>query len=868
MRILLLLLLFCSAGGMAAAQEKLLRTKYQPPKKTASIAEFLQDANSRSGIVIEYSSASFDAGKIVQLTGNETTIGSMLQKVLYGQRVKLLEHNNKIILVPSNEVFSISHFLPAQYSLYGYVKEFATNEPLISAAIYEPATQRGVLSNSQGYFNFFLPEGKHIVEISYGGLQTTTVELDMKGNLRKDISLILKYDTLAPVVVQTESAMKGSSGNISGEHASSRGFMNDDDPLQYLYLSPGLQNASYSFSGFQVRGGGTDENLFLLDGNPVYNPTHLLGAISILNPTVIKSMRFYQSDFPARFGGSLSSVLDVYTKQGNMKRWQGEVNVGLLAGSLTLEGPLVKDKVAVMISGRKNIPLSFLQSLQDGVTADFYDAHFRLSAIISPRNKLAVNVYKGEDKLTNTGKYVGNLNRWGNTIGSLGWNVLLGRRSFIHTTANFSHYDNLGVFQYTLFERDDEAEADEDEEPEEDQSLETKYIGTFSSLKNYNIQTQAEVYATGKLKFNGGIKLSQTTIKPFDSRVTSFLDDDEDNFVSFAPLTFEEIAGYAEAEIKAGKKLFLKPGLRVSAYQLEDYRTIAFQPRAFISYNIFPRHKVYASFSKMNQFLHLVTNPYAGANRDLWVPSTNNLPTEESEIYNIGYTFKSKSNWRFAVDGYYKKLKNVTNYAEGKSTFINSTNWEQNIELGNGRSYGAELTFQKTGEKILWQAGYALSWSHRQFESINNGKEFPYKYDHRHSASIGLNYSVSPHIDISGLWSMATGNVFTIGGLAFADTVAQVPDDPIDDYQFIYQYDESDQYRAKSYQRYDVAVVYHSLKGKKLYSSIKAGVYNINGSDKQYSYNLRGALRSKSIHVRTGANVFDVIPYLSYTLRF
>jgi hypothetical protein len=871
MKCLLLLLIFTGIGEALIAQEKLLHKTYHPQKSRATIVEFLDELNKRSGIVIEYSSGSFDANKMVRLNGNEITIGSVLQSVLYGQHVKLVEHNNKIILAPSANSFNLDNFLPASYSFYGYVQEDATREPLVSATIYEPASQRGVVSNNQGYFNFVLPAGRHTVEISYGGLQPMTLGIDINSNLRKDISLSGIKDTLATVIVEPEASIKDGAVNIKNSRTYSDGLMNEDDPLQYLYLNPGLQNASYSFSGFQVRGGGTGENLFLLDGNPVYNPTHLLGAISILNPTVMKSMRFYKSDFPARLSGSLSSVLDVYTRQGNMKKWEGEVHAGLLASSLTLEGPLIKNKVAVMISARKNIPLGFYQSLQDGSTSDFYDAHFKISAIVSPKSKFAINFYKGEDQLKQQGKYVNNLQRWGNVVGSLGWNYILGSRSFINTTVNYSHYQNLASFQYTLFDNDEDADDDDDDddEIEEDLSLETKFIGTYSSIKNYSAKSQAEIYVSKKLKLNTGARLSQTIIKPFESKITNTIEEDEANFILFDALQFEELSFYTEAEIKLGKKLFMKLGIHANAYHLQDYQTVALQPRFFISYRLDASHRVFASYSKMNQFLHLVTSPYAGANRDLWVPSTQNLKSESSEIYNLGYAFHKRSKWGISVDGYYKLLNNVTNYAEGKSTFINSADWEQHIELGKGRTYGVELTLKKISEKLSWQAGYGLSWSWRQFESINNGKEFPYKYDHRHTANFGLTYALSKRMNISGLWSYAAGNVYTQGKLVFTDTLQQVPDDAlINDYQFLYHYEENNQYRAKSYQRYDLSIVYHSLKEKRIYSSFKAGVYNINGASDQYSYNLRGSLSSKSIQIKTGTSVFNLIPYLSYTLKF
>ncbi len=836
MRIFLFIFLLSAIGEDAIAQKKLLIQPYHTNLKKASIANFLQDINKQSGIVLEYSSASIDGNKIVQLNGNENTIGNVLQTILRGQYVKLMEHNNKIIIVPSKEIFSISNYLPAQYSFYGYVKETETSEPLVSAAIYEPATRRGVVSNNQGYFNFFLSEGKHLVVISYSGFEPQTILLDIRDNQRKDISLSLKKDSLVVVTVQSETPVKDGSIVLLDDNNSSTMLMNEDDPLQYLYMSPGLQNASYSFSGFQVRGGGTDENLFLLDGNLVYNTTHMLGAISILNPTVIKSMRFYKSDFPARLGGSLSSVLDVYTKQGNMKNWEGEIHAGLLAAAVTLEGPLVKDKVAIMVSGRKNIPLPFYESLQDGVTSNFYDAQLRLSAIVNDNNKLALNFYTGGDQLRQTGSYVNNLHKWGNTLGSITWNYLLGNKSYLNTSINYSRYQNLTSSQYSVFETDEDEEMGE--EGDEELDIETMFLGTYSFIKNYNAKSEAEIYISRKLKINTGLRFGQTTIKPLEAKITELEDDDEEGFISFEPLQYEDLSMYAEPEIKVGNNFFVKPGIRASAYWLEDYHTIAFQPRLYAAYRINNFFKLFASYSKMNQFLHLVLNPYAGANRDQWLPSTENVLPESSEIYNAGFIYKPNKEWSILMDAYYKRLLNVTNYAEGKSTFINSENWEQSIELGKGRSYGAEFTIKKSGDKFFLQSSYALSWSWRQFAGINNGEEFPYKYDHRHAANIGMMYTISPRLDISGLWSFASGNIYTQDGIVFTDSLQAAPngDELINAYQFTYSYSPNNQYRAKSYQRYDLSITYHSLKGKKLFSSLKVGMYNINGAEDQYAY--------------------------------
>lgn len=835
---------------------------YHSQKSNGTIAEFLQELNEYSGTVLEYSSSSFDANKQIQLNGDETTVGKLLQKVLDGQHVKLLEYNNKIILAPSPEPFNIQEFLPVRYSVFGYIKEATSKEPLTEATVYDPATQRGTVSNNYGYYNLLLPEGKHIIQFSYTGLQPVTLELNVHGNTKKDISLEISKGSFEKVViVQSEGAPADGSVKIMSGKRIPNVLAGEADPVRAAYLIPGVQNIVSSFTGFQVRGGGIDENLFLLDGNPVYNPTHLLGALSIINPTVLKTLRFYKSDFPARLSGSLSSVMDVYTKDGNMESWHGDASAGLLAASLTLEGPVSKNKTAIMLSARKNISLPFYKSFSDGVTANFYDAHFKMTSILNDRNKLNLNLYKGEDQFWQTGKDINNLHKWGNTLASAGWNYLLGSRSFINTSVNLTRYENLGGFQYTLYKDDNE-----------EQVVQTKSVGTLSSIQQLNAKSQAEIFVSKKMKFNAGIQAAQILIKPFDTKISSVLEQDKSSFTSFDPLNCQELSGYFESEIKLQKRLFVRPGLHVTAYQFNDYRTIALQPRFYLAYHVLPRHVVYGSYSRMSQFLHLVTNPFLSFNRDLWVPSTQNLQPEWSDIYNVGYSFNQHKGLRFSLDVYYKSLNNVTNYAEGKTMFISNTNWEQSIETGKGRSYGAEWMAEKKGKKFSWQCAYALSWSWRQFESINQGKEFPYKYDRRHTANAEVMYAITAHVDASALWTFSTGDAYTLPSQIYPDfdNAQQVstPGDPLDNYRFTYYSANVNQYRTKPYQRYDASFVWHSEKGKKLYSELTAGVYNINGSEDQYSYSLRGSLSSRSIIVKTGNSVFKMMPYVSYSLKF
>lgn len=860
--LLLLIIIFVGFHVGTFAQKKILSRTYNAKRTTATVAEFLEEIKQYSGIILEYSSNNLEANKLIKLNGDENTIGELLEKVLDSQHLKLLEQNDKIILVPSPEQFTLQEYLPARYTLFGYIKEENSKEPLIDATIYESDSQRGIMSNSYGYFNLSLTEGIHHIIITYAGMEPVVLDVDMHHNLRKDISLSIKKESYSSVVVQSESEAKDASMKLATKKLAPYNFlMGEADPVRAAYILPGVKNVPEAFNGFLVRGGGTDENLFLLDGNPVYNPSHMLGALSIVNQSVVKSIRLYKSDFPARFSGALSSVIDVYTKEGNMQSWHGEANAGLLAGSFSLEGPIVKNKTSMMISARHSLSIPFYDAFKNGIETDFYDAHIRITNILNSKNKLTVNAYKGEDNLRQSGNNIDNIHQWGNLIGSVGWNYILGSRSFINTSVNFSQYQNLGGYKYTLFQNDDDQVV-----------VQTKSIGTYSFIRQYNAKVQAEIYASKKIKINTGAKFAQTIIKPFDTKITDSLNEDASSFTSFDPLIFEELSGYFETEIKLGRHLFIKPGLHVSAYQFKDYHTISLQPRFFAAYHFLPSHTLYVSYSKMSQFLHLVTNPYLGANSDLWVPSTADLEPESSENYNLGYAFNNHIGWAFTLEGYYKNMVNVTNYAEGKSYFINSKNWQQNIETGKGRSYGTECKLERKGNKLSWQIAYTLSWSFRQFNSINNGKEFPYKYDRRHDLNIGINYAINKHVEVSGLWTFATGDVYSLPSQIYPDfdNAQQIstPNDPLSAYRFIYNYSGVNQYRTSPFQRSDFAINYHSKKDKKVQSLLTAGVYNINGAPDQYNYILKGSMSSKSVVIKSSNSLFNMTPYISYTLKF
>ena len=856
-----LLCLSCTITIKGLAQKKsILYRPFHSHLQKATIRQFLDEINRESGVLIEFSSFTFREEKIVVLHEEPVTLGALLQQVLNGEKVKAIEKNDKILLVPSASPLSNEALLP-EYSFFGIIREEGSLEPLGEATIREPASRKATLSNVQGYFSFSLPEGRHILEISYAGYLTETLTVDLHWDQRKDISLAGREDI--PEVIVSGSTGRSRQRILPGQYEAYNNFLGENDALRTLYLLPGVLNVTDASNGLLVRGGEQDGNLFLLDGNPVFNPTHMLGALSIVNKTSMRSMQLFKSDFPSKYGGRLSSVIDVTTKDGNMQKWGGEANVNFLAGSFTIEGPLKKDRTAMMLSFRHSMPNALLNVFRKDFDNDFYDLHFRMTHLLDRNNKLMVNGYIGQDQLglQVNDNNLNNRQRWGNRIASVGWTHLLGSNSFVSTSLNTSNYYNLAGYLYTIY--DDSTGV----------PVTKRTFNTYSSIAQYTARTQFEVRLSNAIKANFGGAAAFTRIKPFESKLDSTITIDPTAFQSFRPLPFREYTLYAEGEFTASRHFLFRPGLHFSAYQFRNFHYNSYQPRFFAAYRVKEGQQVFFSYNKMIQYLHLLTNPSLGINSDTWVPATNLLSPEASYTFDLGYSLKTAKKLSFTAGVYWKKMSNVTNYAEGKSFFINTdSSWEQNVEIGKGRSYGLELMLEKASRKLNVHVAYTLSWNWRQFDQINQGRQFPFKYDRRHNLNIAVTYKADKTKDISLLWMIASGDVFTLPERIYPDydnaQQTYSPDDVLRNYRFIYHFSGVNDYRTSPYHRLDLAASYHPVRKKRTGLNFSAGIYNVYGAPSQYSYGLEGTLRGKSIVIVMKNKLFNITPYVSTTVDF
>jgi len=859
----LLLPVLCSLSSQCLqAQKSILNRPFHAQLQKGSLRDFLQEINARSGITIEYANGNLPLDKEIEVSNEIATLGALLQALLAGQHIRATERNGKILLVPSPTPLPDDAFLPV-YSVFGLVNEAGSLESLSDAVIWEPATRKGTVCNIYGYFSLSLPEGPHRLEITHTGHKPRIVRVDLHWNQRLDIALELN-EAIPEVVVSAVNGIKNKDNETiaPGRYDLYTHFLGENDAFRSIYLSPGVTPVTDASSGLLVRGGEQDENLFLLDGNPIFNPTHMLGALSIVDRTSLRAIQFYKSGFPSRYGGALSSVIDVYTKDGNMQHWSGEANVNFLAASVTVDGPLRKDRTSIMASVRHSMPNYLLDQFQKDFFTDFYDAHLKVSHLLDRSNKLTVNLYAGEDNLdlqTSTHN-LNNRQRWGNLMASLGWTHVLGAQSFVSTSLNATHYHNLAGFVYTIYDT-------------LGNPMSNHSFNTYSSISQFNFRTQFEVNGGNHVKINYGAEAAYTRINPFESKIDSSISLDPSSFQSSPVLSYGEYTLYAESEIRAGGHFSFRPGVHFSFYQFKNYTNGDFQPRLLASYRWAAGHQLYLSYDRMIQNLHLVTNPSLGINSDLWVPSTSLLKPENSQSIDLGYTYRQKGKLAINVDLYWKHLNNVTNYAEGKSFFINTDSaWEQNIDAGRGWSYGGEIRLEKTGVKWNAHIAYALSWNWRRFDQLNQGRKFPFKYDRRHNLNVATSYKLDKTKEVSALWMFATGDVYSFPESIYPDydNAQQIvdPNDLLHSYRFIYHFSGVNRYRTPPYSRLDLSFSYRPPRKKNYGLCLTGGVYNVYGAPSQYSYGLAGTVQTRSIVIVSEDKFFNITPYISATIDF
>jgi hypothetical protein len=764
-------------------------------------------------------------------------------------------------------------------TLSGTIRDRSNGEHLAGAAVWIPTLMRGTTSNAYGYYALPVSPGTYALEISfvgYGKLSATVhIQADTIFNWSLDPGIQMQEVSVSANRKEktiVNAVMPGIFYIGSGRIERSPSLLGEPDALKTIQFLPGVKAGNEGTSGINVRGGSHDQNLILLDGVPVYNTNHLFGYLSTFNTDAIKDIRFYKGGIPARFGGRLSSVVDVAMKEGNMKKPGGQISVSPVSGRLLLEGPLKKDVASLMISGRRSwldIPLRIKQFISDDsekMGYSFYDLNAKFNWIINPRNRIFLSHYQGRDgyflnsrdsyfpnsqdsyfpnssNTTRTERYSFN---WGNYTSVIRWNLVLTPGLFINTSAYHSLYRFKEQFE-TLGKKKN-----------------GQYTG--SGLEEFSLKSDGDLSLNNHaVKF--GYQFSRQTFNP---EMTSF-SDDSTLFLSpgTPPATARSFSVYSEDEWSPFQRLSLNLGFRLLAYFTRNEKVLYPEPRVSARLEATPTMDLKFSVQRMTQTVHLLTNNALNMPTDLWVTAGEHALPATLWLIDLGLNADLKNGLHVEFDMYYKPMKNLREYKPGVIVMAGSgKSWEELTVSGKGLNYGAEWMLEKTTGRLTGWAGYSLSWAKRKFEEINHGQYYPYKHDRRHNLSILANYTVKETPVKKKMLFLtfvyASGNAITIPDEH--DQAILLPgmtsDHPfINRFSWYESFPHPNNYRMPSFHHLDLAWAATKKLQKGRERTWNFSVYNVYNRLNPYFY-------YKSYEKFLQISMLPVIPSVSWTLKF
>jgi len=758
------------------------------------------------------------------------------------------------------------------YTISGYVKEKGSGELLIGVNIYIKGTQTGTVTNNYGFYSLSIPEQDLNLTYSYVGYMPQIKSFHLDKDTVINVSLSTNIEL-------TEVEIKANRGRISDKAEMSvvkvpiqqvkeiPALLGERDVFKVLQLLPGIRSGSEASAGLYVRGGGPDQNLILLDDATVYNAMHLFGFFSVFNGDAIKSVELTKGGFPAENGGRLSSVVDIRLKDGNKEKFGGEGSIGLLSSRLLLEGPIVKGKSSFVISGRRTyldaLARPFMSKKADGVTAYyFYDLNAKVNYEISDHDKLYLSGYFGRDKFSNDYSYNTSSSEnelfWENVTGTLRWNHLFNNKLFSNTSLIFSNYK----FAVRHFEK------------EKDDQFELKYN---SGIRDYTIKEDLHWMPRSNHYVKMGFQLTHHRFTPSAVVLKANTFEDEYNVKTLNSI---ETAVYAQDEWKIGALTKVNLGLRFSNFNYEKSHYYGLEPRVLLSRMLTETFSIKASYTIMNQYIHLLTQSGVGLPTDLWVPATDRVGPQRSQQFALGVAkdFDKKA-FSISVEAYYKSMSHIISYKEGASfmmiddPFSNKEfHYEDNVTSGNGYSTGVEFLLQRKFGKLSGWIGYTLSYTRYQFDELNFGKEFFPRHDRRHDVSIVAVYKLSKRLTLSSTWIYGTGDALTLGQANYI-AIPHYPTGPDGNPSgYLYSgqvtdYGDKNSFRMEAYHRLDIGIQFHKKLKWGGESIIDVSVYNAYNHKNPFYYDVIYDSQTKENKL-VQYSLIPIIPSISYYLKF
>lgn len=794
-------------------------------------------------------------------------LSEVLDKILEGRKLEYQQVNENIFIRKAEHNPSLLNTTAGKkinHSVHGTIRSASTGEALIGVTISVAGTKGGTVSNEYGFYSLTMGAGNYTLMVSAVGMKTRQVEVSLVRDTELNIALENEAKELETVTVSSSAASRNlRTPQMSVERINVQDVRNvpvlfgERDILKTLQLLPGVKSAGEGNSGFYVRGGGSDQNLILLDEAPVYNASHLLGFFSTFNSDAIKNVTLYKGAMPAQYGGRLSSVVDIKMNDGNNKDFDVSGGIGLIASRLNVEGPLQKDRSSFLLSARRTYADIFLKLLGDSSLRKtklyFYDLNAKMNFILGKKNRLYLSGYFGRDVLSQ-GELAG-IN-WGNVTGTLRWNHIFNTKIFSNTSLILSNYDyKINV-----------------------QSQASQYE-ILSRIRDYNLKEEAQWYVNTRNTISFGLNSIYHTITPGEISVG----DQNGTTANDLPDRYGlENALFASNAWKPVDKWGITYGLRLSAFSVlgkGDYYTvnsagvvtdtihyrsgeivktyINAEPRIAASYQLNENTALKISYSRTTQNLHLVSNSTSSSPTDKWIASTNIIRPEIADQVAVGYYRNlAASRYELTIEAYYKTMQHQVDYRNGAQVFTNEA-IESQLLFGKGRAYGIEWMLKKREGRFSGWISYTLSKTERSIAGINNDHWYNARQDRTHDIAIVGMYQLNKKWILSANWIFYTGDAVTYPTGKYR----------IDNEVYFY-YSERNGYRMPDYHRLDIGATRQLKKRKRFSSELNFSIYNAYGRANAYQINFRESETDPDKTEAVKTSLFTFVPSISYNFKF
>lgn len=851
----------------------ILNTEIELPQNPNSISYYVDYLESEYDIVLSFNSFGIDLQRIKTFDSSPQTLYNYIKHLFAGYDYKMVSKSgNKVLLIFSNLTVP-----KKSITIRGKVYDQSSREILTGATIYEEYSNVSTYTNEYGFYSLQVPADSNKLSVHYIGY-TDTVYYNIS-SIANDFFLTFNNElSVVDIVPSVEEGFVrgvGASKLDAKRKNSATGILGQRDVLELTKKVTGVQSGNEGQTGLYVRGGSPDQNLILLDGIPMYEVSHTLGLSSIFIDEAVRDVSLIKNGFPARYGGRLSSVVNVALKEGNKSKLHGNIDVSPTNTNLHLEGPLIKGKTSYSIAAKKSFLDFYLNDLYtkyteyDGINIDFFDISIKLCHNFTPTNKISLTYYKGRDDfglereekfINNEDFFNSNVNNevyWGSEIMNAQYSNVIKDDFFVNFSFGRNNYNFLSRSSY---------------------SFESKLGGLSSMTEQYDLRSITEIedyilsanldyFANEKHRFKFGGSLTFHNYRPQIQQFNILVEQQPDSMATEdIRIDTKELGLYFEDTYTINDKWEMYLGLHLSGYLVNDHFYKNLQPRLKIIYKHNEKNRLEAAYAQTAQYVHLLVNPGTGLPSDLWVPSTKNIKPETAKQLSTTYTHIFNKNLKLNLGAYLKYMENVLEYKSpvdlifavvNQIPTLDDTPWEERVEAGRGMSKGIE--FQMDYEFSRLKTWFAYTWSKtdRLFPNLNDGRSFPYKYDRRHDLNFGLQYKINKNIQLTTNWVYGDGHLFSLSLEESVDVGGARIISP----------GERNNYKLPSFHHLDLMLSYHKKLKENQAITVNVGVYNVysrlNGF---YVYVFENPLEGKKIARKV--SIYPILPQLGISYRF